>query len=76
MYRHFKLYFFCSYPNLDGIYFNPVVNFGEVRRVQLAKSTLLISTLVSLGIFSDLLSSVQRKQREAIGIGIDFDICP
>ena len=29
----------------------PVVNFGEVRRVQLAKSTLLTSTMVSLGSF-------------------------
>ena len=27
----------------------PVVNFGEVRRVQLAKSTLLTSMLVPLG---------------------------
>ena len=29
----------------------PVVNFGEVRRAQLAKSTLLTSTLVPLGSF-------------------------
>ena len=53
-------------------YLTPVVNIGEVRRAQLAKSTLLTS-LVALGIFSDLLRSVQmlkrveyRKQREAI----------
>ena len=29
----------------------PVVNFGEVRGAQLAKSTFLISTLVPLGYF-------------------------
>ena len=32
-------------------YLTPEVNFGEVRRVQLAKSTLLTSSLVSLGSF-------------------------
>ena len=31
--------------------FNPMVNFGEVRRAQLAKSTLLTSSLVPLGSF-------------------------
>ena len=31
--------------------FNPMVNFGEVRRGQLAKSTRLTSTLVLLGSF-------------------------
>ena len=36
-----------------------VVNFGEVRRAQLAKSILL-----TLGIFSDLLRSVQMLKRE------------
>ena len=36
-----------------------VVMIGEVRRAQLAKSTLLTSTLVPLGIFSDILRSVQ-----------------
>ena len=30
---------------------NPVVNFGEVRRAQLAKSTLFTSKLVPLGSF-------------------------
>ena len=30
---------------------NPVVNIGEVRRAQLAKSTLLTSSLVPLGSF-------------------------
>ena len=44
----------------------PMVNFGEVRRAQLAKSTLFTSTYV-LGIFSDLLRSTQMlTQREAI----------
>ena len=42
----------------------PVVNFGEVRRTQLAKSTLLTSTLVPLGFFLDLLRSVQKLRRE------------
>ena len=32
-------------------YLTPVVNFGEVRRAQLAKSTLLASTLLPLGSF-------------------------
>ena len=36
-----------------------MVNFGEVRRAQLAKSTLLTP-----GIFSDLLRSVQMLKRE------------
>ena len=31
--------------------FNPVVNFGEICRAQLAKSTLLTSILVPLGSF-------------------------
>ena len=33
---------------------NPVVNFGEVRRAQLAKPTLLTFTLVPLGYFQIL----------------------
>ena len=41
----------------------PVINFGEVRRAQLAKSTLLNSMLMPLG-FSDLLRSVQMLKRE------------
>ena len=36
---------------------------GEVRKVQLAESTLLTSKLVPLGIFSDLLSSFQMLKR-------------
>ena len=47
----------------------PVVNFGEVRRAQLAKSTLLVSSLVPLGYFkvcSDAKERVEcRKQQEA-----------
>ena len=42
----------------------PVVDFGEVQRAQLAKSTLLTSSLVPPGIFSDLLRSVQMLKRE------------
>ena len=60
--------FYISYTR----YLTLTVNFGEVRRAQLAKSTLLTSTLVPPGIFSHLLMSVQmlkrvgcRKQREA-----------
>ena len=48
---------------LMELLFNPVVNFGEVRRAQLAKSTILTSMMVSLG-FSDLLRSVQMLERE------------
>ena len=48
--------------------FNPVVNFGEVRRAQLAKSTLLTFTLVHLGYFkicSDAKEGVEcGEQRE------------
>ena len=49
-------------------YFTPVLNFSEVRRVQLTKSTLLTYTLVLLGSapgnFSDLLTSDQMIKRE------------
>ena len=45
-------------------YSTPVVDFGEVRRAQLAKSTLLISTFGAPGIFSDLLRPVQMLKRE------------
>ena len=44
--------------------FTFVVNFGEVRRAQLAKSILLTSSLVPLGSFSDLSRSVQMLKRE------------
>ena len=54
-------------------YLNPVVNFGEVRRAQLAKSSLLTLKLVSLGSYqifkvcSDAEERVGcRKQWEAI----------
>ena len=36
---------------LMELMFNPVMNFAEVRRAQLAKSTLLTSSLVPLGSF-------------------------
>ena len=38
-------------PDGTDIILTPVVNFGEVRRAQLAKSTLLTSSLVHLGFF-------------------------
>ena len=45
-------------------YLTLVVNFGEVQRAVLAKSTLLTSTLVPLGSFQNLLRSVQMLKRE------------
>ena len=45
--------------------FNPCGNFGEVRWVQLAKATLLTSSLVPLGYFLDVLRSVQMLKRES-----------
>ena len=41
-----------------------MANFGGVLRAQLAKSTLLTSSLAPAGIFSDLLRSVQMLKRE------------
>ena len=41
-----------------------MVNFGEVWRAPLAKSSLLTSMLVPIGIFSDLLMPVQMLKRE------------
>ena len=45
-------------------YLTPVVDFGEVRRAQLAKYNLLTSALVPPGIFSERLRSVQMLKRE------------
>ena len=48
-------------------YLTPLVNFGEVRRVLLAKSTFLTSKLVSLGsfqIFSGLFRCYRERERE------------
>ena len=45
-------------------YLTLVVNFGEVRRAQLAKSTLLTSMFGAPGIFPDLLRTVQMLKRE------------
>ena len=50
--------------NPDGTDITPVVNIGEVRRAQLAKSTLLTSTIGAPGIFSDLLRSDKILKRE------------
>ena len=38
-------------PDETDKYLTPLVNFGEVRRAQLAKSTLLTSSLVPVGSF-------------------------
>ena len=47
-------------------HFTPVMNFGEVRRAQLAKSTLVTSTLVPLGTFK---VCSDAKERERVGCG-------
>ena len=44
-----------------------MVNFGEVRRAQLAKSTILISTLVPLGSFR--FSKVYSDAKGRVGCG-------
>ena len=41
-----------------------MVNFGEVRRAQLAKSTLLTSTSGPLDFFSDFLRSIMKLKIE------------
>ena len=48
-----------------------VVNFGEVQRTQLAKSTLLTCTLVPLGSLQIFLKSVQMVNR--VGCGNKWD---
>ena len=48
-------------------YLIPVVNFGEVRRAQLAKFTLLTSTLVLLGSFQTFLVCSNAKERVGCG---------
>ena len=51
-----------------NLHLTSLVKFGEVRRAQIAKSTLLTSTKVSLGSFhSDLLRSVQMLKRGVCG---------
>ena len=53
-------------------YLTPVVNFGEVQRAQLAKSTLLTSMLVPLGSFQVCSNAKERvgcrKQQEATAL--------
>ena len=46
---NFRISDLIKTPN--GSYLNLVVNFGELRKAQLAKSTLFTSTLVFLGCF-------------------------
>ena len=55
----------CEYVDpCIHIYLTPVVNFGEVRRAQLAKSILVTSMLELPGILSDLSRSVQMLKKE------------
>ena len=55
--------------NPDGTdILNPMVNFGEIWRAQLAKSTLLISTLVPLGSFK-----VCSDAKERVGCGNQWE---
>ena len=69
--RH-RIFTYVIWRATHVLILTPVVNFGEVRRVLLAKSTLLTSTLVPLGSFqifnvcSDAKGRVGcGKQREA-----------
>ena len=48
-------------------YLTPVVNFGETRRAQLAKSTLLTSTLGLLGFFRSFKVCSDAKERMRCG---------
>ena len=57
--------------NPDGIDIKSVVNFGEVQRAQLAKSTLLTSTLVSVGSFRSIKVCLDAKEQcPPIRIGV------
>ena len=49
------------------MYLNPVVNFGEVQRAQLAKSTLLTSMVVLLGSFQ-IFFKVCSDVKERVGV--------
>ena len=46
----------------------PVVNFSDVRRAQLAKSTLITSTVMPLGSFQIFLGLFDSKQRVECGM--------
>ena len=50
--------------NPDGTDVQPLWQISVVSRAQLAKSTILTSSLVPLGIFSDILRSIQMLKRE------------
>ena len=60
--------FLGGFLPLSQLHSTPVVNFGEVRRAQLAKSTLLTSTTRPLGSFKICSDAKERvdcgKQRE------------
>ena len=48
---------------LMELIFNPVVNFDEVRRIQLAKFSLIMSTMVPLGSFRSFNVCSDAKER-------------
>ena len=48
-------------------YLTPVMNFGEVRRAQLAKSTLLTSALVPLESLQSFIVCSDAKERVGCG---------
>ena len=54
---------------MELMYLTPMVNFGEFRSAQLAKSTLLTSRLVPLGSFQifNFCSEAKEREREECG---------
>ena len=52
-----------------------VVNFGEIRRAQLAKSSLLTSALVPLGSFKVCSGAKERGVRKATGRYCNLGSC-
>ena len=55
-------------------YLTPVVNFGEVQRTQLAKSTLVTSTLVPLGSFKVCSDAEESGVQKATGSYCTYSI--
>ena len=49
------------------IFLTPVENYGEVRRAQLTKSTILTSTMVPLGLFRSFNVYSDAKERVECG---------
>ena len=61
---------------LTKLILTPVANFGEVRRAQLAKSTLFTSTLGPLGSFKLYLDAKESGVRKATGRFCTYSIYP